>query len=318
MNELIINKKTIIKLSQPNNLIAAKHFLYRLIIELILLYFILYSIENRNYILYITIFWLTSIWHSFWGYAGLSHELFHNNVFSNKKINKLLLIFSTSLVWNNTLFFEKSHYHHHYKTFDKDDEEALGVQNWSFLSIISYIFIDFKMLFRKFKYLSFNLLGYIPNDKNHTKTSRKKISYNTARIFLLNLTYHMIIWHLFSNLLFNISFFLLPFTAQIFNRALAQSQHIGLKKHKDRGPLYHSRTIQLPSFFSFLYAGMNFHCEHHQFPSIPYYNLNKVHKILLNKGVTFNYVKTSFLFTNFWKLIKLQGNQNNKLSVKYK
>jgi fatty acid desaturase len=41
-----------------------------------------------------------------------------------------------------------------------------------------------------------------------------------------------------------------------------------------------TRSISLPRWLEFLYANMNYHIEHHLYPSVPYYNLSKVSAII--------------------------------------
>ena len=47
-------------------------------------------------------------------------------------------------------------------------------------------------------------------------------------------------------------------------------------------PLTETRTITSTRFFSFLNINLNYHLEHHLFPGVPWYNLPKVHRILLD------------------------------------
>ena len=61
------------------------------------------------------------------------------------------------------------------------------------------------------------------------------------------------------------------------------------------GALKFSRTLILPKFLSFLYANMNYHAEHHFAPSVPYYNLPELHRILSGKGI----VSSKFFFDFF-------------------
>ena len=40
---------------------------------------------------------------------------------------------------------------------------------------------------------------------------------------------------------------------------------------------YNSRTVYLNPFLRFLYSNMNYHVEHHIFPTVPYYALPALH-----------------------------------------
>jgi fatty acid desaturase len=47
-------------------------------------------------------------------------------------------------------------------------------------------------------------------------------------------------------------------------------------------PLTETRTVTSSRLFSFLHINLNYHLEHHLFPGVPWYNLPKVHRILLD------------------------------------
>ena len=56
-------------------------------------------------------------------------------------------------------------------------------------------------------------------------------------------------------------------------------QHAGLANNiKDHR--LSTRTVILNPIFSFLYWHMEYHMEHHMFPTVPSYNLPKLHKLI--------------------------------------
>ena len=57
------------------------------------------------------------------------------------------------------------------------------------------------------------------------------------------------------------------------------TQHTGLQEDiKDHR--YSTRTVYLNPIFSFLYWQMEYHIEHHMFPTVPSYNLPKLHELI--------------------------------------
>ena len=57
------------------------------------------------------------------------------------------------------------------------------------------------------------------------------------------------------------------------------TQHTGLQEDiKDHR--YSTRTVYLNPIFSFLYWQMEYHIEHHMFPTVPSYNLPKLHEMI--------------------------------------
>jgi len=78
---------------------------------------------------------------------------------------------------------------------------------------------------------------------------------------------------------------LAPFCLTFPNRTLAALQHFNLSADDIRGRYENStRTVVLDPVTAFFYADMNYHLEHHQFPSIPHYNLRAVHKAFKLQG----------------------------------
>jgi len=115
---------------------------------------------------------------------------------------------------------------------------------------------------------------------------------------------HFILWNFLLTWYANALWFLLPFTGQFFNRLLAQSQHVGLDHLKEEGALSHSRTLLLPRLIEFLYAGMNFHAEHHLIPAIPYYKLPKLNALLVERNLLICADAVSFFLDEIWDAIR--------------
>lgn len=63
------------------------------------------------------------------------------------------------------------------------------------------------------------------------------------------------------------------------NNILALTQHTGLavnvKDHR-----LNTRTIYMGPLMRFLYMNMNYHLEHHFYPTVPYYNLPLLHEAI--------------------------------------
>ncbi|NVK24681.1 MAG: fatty acid desaturase [Gammaproteobacteria bacterium] len=286
----ILDKKSYTQLKSTDNLIATLDLLIRVAINFILAYFVL-TISESNYLLLIFVWYLYSLQFQFWGYAGLGHEAFHNNVFSSKLINKYLFEFCSALTWNNSAMFAKTHWLHHKKTFSENDHEATSEQNWETRHIIAYALIDFRSMYRKLLYTLTNSLGYYPNltpiENRFRVAAFKNLSFN--------IILYLAIFVISNNPVGTMLLILAPFTASLLNKVLAKAQHHQLDVYRNEGALKFSRTIHLPRPISFLYANMNFHAEHHFAPSIPYYKLPKLHKILANKGLISSVSLTDFL-----------------------
>ncbi|MCA3325101.1 MAG: fatty acid desaturase [Roseomonas sp.] len=268
------------ELSRPNDLRAGIDLLVRLSLFVGLLAAIIASFPTHPF-LSIIVWYLFALQLSFWGYAGLGHEAFHKKVFSNKKLNAWLFVFCSAVTWSNGAFFERSHLYHHKNTFAQDDFEAHSEQSWSWINLVAYASIDFRLMKRRVLYAALNTVGYFPN---LTKIQDKSIVSSARSILLINALFLLSVYALSDSLLITTIVFLSPFSGTLLNKVLAKAQHHNLDAFKSDGPLAHSRTVILPKLIGFLYANMNYHAEHHLAPSIPYYNLPRLHKILHEGG----------------------------------
>lgn len=204
----------------------------------------------------------------------------HGRVFSDMRVNSALYYLSSGLVWSNPKFFKESHLHHHSRTFSEDDIEAKGVQKWGAVDVFFYAKVDIPFMARRLFYTLLNSFGlkYV-NGAFHNISKAHQIAALTT--LLLQIVFSILIYCLTKDVFIVLLWILLPFTGQLINKLLAQSQHMGLISLREFGPLSHSRSIKLPKLFTFLYAGMNYHAEHHLIPSIPYYHLEKASDFLV-------------------------------------
>lgn len=268
------------ELNRPNDLKASIDLLMRVFLSAGLLAALIFSFHAHP-VFSLFIAYLYAVQLSFWGYAGLGHEAFHKKVFSKKKPNTWLFVFCSAITWSTGAFFEKSHLHHHRNTFAQDDSEAHSEQSWSLMNLIAYASIDFRLMKRRIFYAVLNATGYLPNFK---KVQDKGIVSGARSILVINALLLLLIYALSGSVLIAVIVFVSPFSGTLLNKILAKSQHHNLAALKSDGPLAHSRTLILPKLLSFLYANMNYHAEHHLAPSIPYYNLPRLHGILNERG----------------------------------
>lgn len=302
----VIDKETLRRLSATDNRVAVVHFALRLVIELALIALLFYT-RHHPLLLVLNVLVLGMV-HSFWGYAGYAHELFHKRVFSSKAVNHTLFRMAAAITFNNRAFFEASHLRHHSKTFSEDDDEGHSFQHWSTGSVIRYALFDPGFMWRKVSYTVKNACGTVPSAFLALKPQIQRAA---LEILCINGALYLTLLLLSGSWLVVGAYFVAQFSCQLPNRMLAQAQHLGLEAHKEQGPLGHSRTIILPTWLAFLYANMNYHCEHHIMPTIPYYHLPEMNRRLKAADVAFEEVGSRYLFTTFWQEV---GRQQQKLA----
>lgn len=298
----ILKDEYIYSLLTPDDSIAVRDISIRVYFEVALFFVFYYSLEAGELFAAIFFYYLLAVWHSFWGYAGIGHELMHGRVFSSKYLNSFFYNFSSFLVWSNPAFFTKTHLHHHGHTFSPTDSESLGTTAWSKLDLVQYLLLDVPLMIRRVSYAILNSFGFkyglgriLPIEKNQAVSARW--------IILFNSSLQCFIFLLLGDLVYNMALFFLPFFGQLINRILAKTQHLGLGKYASDGALKNSRSIHLPRVMRFLYANMNYHAEHHLIPTMPYYNLPLLSDYLVK--VNGNHVCDfkSFLLEDFWALL---------------
>lgn len=298
----VIDKQALRELCRPRDAKAWFDLLLRIGGEALLFGLAVYFLD-RSLPVALVFFYLAAVWHGFWGYAGIGHELSHGRVFNSPTLNRVLYRAASYLTWNNPSFFAKAHGYHHRHTFADDDGEALSTQEWGPAALFGYITVDLPLLLRRLFYVLVNAAGFIPRDG---RWSALEWTYQRDAIAMLvfNLAIHAALALSLGDWRVNLLWFLLPFTGQVFNRLLAQSQHIGLAGFKAEGPLKHSRTIKLPWLFEFLYAGMNFHVEHHLVPAVPYYRLTELNALLVQRGLLAEVQAQPYFLREIWVSIR--------------
>lgn len=274
---------------------ASGHLLTRFFLNIFLIYLMLVLSATGFQIGLIIIWFIYATQFHFWGYAGIGHEFLHRRVFSSKLMNDVFYQVCSSLTWNNAAMFRGTHMLHHNQTFSEQDVEAHSVKNWSIFNVFEYSFIDIRTFVRRIFYVTINALGFYPNFRplsvNYVRSARVTFGFNIilyASLYFISL-----------DLLFTFLMAVAPFSCSLLNKILAKAQHHDLICFKDAGSLRYSRTLVLPQFLSFLYANMNYHAEHHFAPSVPYYNLPKMHKLLETKGLISSQSFCSFFNEEF-------------------
>lgn len=303
----VLSKEELISLNKSEYLTPFSHIIFRIILHAALISCALLAFQGDHFLIFFVLFLLHSACLQFLGYAGLSHELFHGKVFPQKRLNRTLYLISSYVLWNNPAFFEISHKVHHINTFSEKDMEATIQQSFRPLDIFFYCLIDIRMMARRSVYLVLNSAGrtisFNPIQIEHIPDQNASVTMHARRIAILQ-TGILIALILSGGLMAGIIFWCAPFTATFPNRLLAAAQHTGLADHKENGPLLFSRTLILPRWLSILYAGMNYHGEHHLFPSIPYYRLSELHQKLQDKGHLQNTDSLEFFRRRFWRIVK--------------
>lgn len=226
---------------------------------------------------------------SFLGWAGIGHELFHRSVFSARWLNVALFRLFSILTWSNFGYFEVTHPLHHRSTLGADDLEADPQARLSPLGTLALLTVDLGAFWRRLRILALNAIGIVPPGRMSAVfppggPERARLR-DGARAVLLGQALLVGTCLSFGSPFLALALSLAPFCVTFPNRTLAALQHFNLSAG-DPPNAYEvsSRTLVVDPVTEFFYAGMNFHVEHHYFPSIPYYSLRQVYDAVGRSG----------------------------------
>jgi fatty acid desaturase len=187
--------------------------------------------------------------------------------------------------------WRQTHFVHHGNTmstdnpFDHEIEYGNNLKETPKRLIINIIpFLD--LLFFK-RHISFEIIQHTIRIK--TKVMLDSIPENARANSVFNSRAIVAFWIsiVFCSILtfswLPVLYFLLPqFYGKTLHKLVAFTQHVGLARNiKDHR--FTTREMYLNPILSFLYWKMEYHLTHHMFPSVPSYNLDKLHNHIKNQ-----------------------------------
>ncbi len=277
-----IDRKLLIKLLERSNYEGWRH---------IIIYFV--TLIFLGYFCYV--FWLTwvflpiyLIYCTWWGGAdAIWHECGHRTAFKSRKLNDFFYHIGSFMNSFEAVRFKWSHSIHHNYTgsIDPHDFEVDGSIFWKPKKLLNFfiIFIPGIGLLNLNKSIQKEILQHALGIKTKVMKEcipdhKKQSCIFISRIYVL-LWISIIIFSMIINSVLPIFLFLIPKFFATLNIIWGLTQHIGLQdKVKDHR--LSTRSIRLNPILSFIYWNMEYHIEHHMFPSVPSYNLPKLHEAI--------------------------------------
>jgi len=215
----------------------------------------------------------------------LWHETGHKTAFKSKFLNEFFYYISSFMSNFEPIRWRYTHFVHHGNTystenpFDHEIEYGNDLKETPKKLIINIIpFLD--LVFIK-KHISFEIFQHAFGIK--TKVMEECIPENAQAKAILSSRIYVVVWSLIAlwSILASswmpILYFLLPhFYGKTLHKLVAFTQHAGLARNiKDHR--FSTREMHLNPILSFLYWKMEYHLTHHMFPTVPSYNLDKLH-----------------------------------------
>ncbi|MFT6631162.1 MAG: fatty acid desaturase [Bacteriovoracaceae bacterium] len=217
----------------------------------------------------------------------LSHDMAHYRFYKNHNLTNVVGNFF--VCW--PLFFTLEGYrfqhlkHHKFLNTDKDPDfiRRKKLSDWNFPMNPSRMYL---MLLRDL--VGLNVFQYIFKVKMEKEVDDFKLqisSFSTFYILTRVIYYVGILMFLFKfNLLSNfVLYWLVPVATslKLIKRLRAVAEHFAIPEH---GQSEKTRTVYVGYLEGFLVApkNINYHLEHHQYPSVPFYNVKKLHDYLVS------------------------------------
>jgi fatty acid desaturase len=246
------------------------------------------------------------------------HESAHANLFTNRKLNDVVGNVFSYLFGMSISSYRNFHFEHHNKTNTYEDpqfQDSLGDKNKNLSKKNYFLFIVAPLYFEKFlnfiKREIFLSLKYIFDKKvthnNEKDNFKKKIDfYSIIFSLIINLSIPLYFFlktqSYFAAICYHLSLFTFTlFLARI--RTLAEHQH----SENSETPYEFTRSHQKNFIDSFFFSDLNFcyHLEHHIYPRMPFYNLEKFnkkyYKIIHGQNNTFGRSMLSTIYNRFKK-----------------
>jgi len=232
-----------------------------------------------------SVFWFLIYGNIYCFSNALWHETGHKTAFKSKFLNEFFYYISSFMSNFESTRWRYTHFVHHGNTlstedpFDHEIEYGNNLKETPKRLIINIIpFLD--LLFFK-KHISFEIIQHAIGVKTRVmldsipKNARAKSIFNSRVIVTVWIS--IILWSLLILSWLPMLYFLLPqFYGKTLHKLVAFTQHAGLARNLKDHRLT-SREMHLNPILSFLYWKMEYHLTHHMFPTVPSYNLDKLH-----------------------------------------
>ena len=221
-----------------------------------------------------------------WGGAdAIWHECGHRTAFKSIKLNNIFYYIGGFMNGFEPVRFRCSHALHHNFTasVDPHDFEVDGSIFWSPKNLLNFliIFVPGMGLLNLHKSIQREIIEHAFGVntrvmKECIPDNKREQCIKVSRIFV-SIWVSIILVSIFLGSFLPIFLLLIPKFFATLNIIWGITQHMGLREDvKDHR--HSTRSIRLNPILSFIYWNMEYHIEHHLFPSVPSYNLPKLHK----------------------------------------
>ncbi|MEM6343637.1 MAG: fatty acid desaturase family protein [Bacteroidota bacterium] len=217
--------------------------------------------------------------------AILMHDATHFRFLKNKKWNDLITNFTCMYpIFTSIEAYRTNHLKHHQNLNTEDDPDwfaKLGRKDFTFPKTKKEFFLTLFSYFFLIKGLSDALWIFGRISKQHKPKNKSLMSKLPVIVFYVLLITTLILtggWYYY------LLFWIIPYfsTFFMFQYIRSVAEHFGELSYDHL--LTSTRTIKAHFVERFFFAPhqVSYHLEHHLYPGVPYYNLPKLHNLLMS------------------------------------
>ncbi len=205
------------------------------------------------------------------------HECGHRTAFKTTWMNDVIYYLASFMVLREAVSWRWSHTRHHTDTIIVGRDPEIAVPRPPDTAGILLNFFSLKSAPRELKKIFWNCLGRLTGEERDylpASEGRKAIWVARAYVSILAI---FVGWSVAIKSLLPLMYVGLPtFYGAWLMVVFGLTQHAGLAEDVLDHRL-NSRTVFMNPLFRFLYWNMNYHVEHHIFPTVPYHALPALH-----------------------------------------
>jgi fatty acid desaturase len=237
-------------------------------------------------------YWAFRAWGSWWAlpaffvygtlYGSASdsrwHEMGHGTAFRTQWLNSIVYRMASFMDLREAESWRWSHARHHSDTLIVGSDPEIAVPRPTSLFSMFLELFAIRSVWAEGKKLAANLAGRVtPEQADYIPESARRKAIWGGRVYVLILT-GVVAWCIVIGSIEPALFIGLP---SMYGRWLlvvyGYTQHTGLAEDVLDHRL-NCRTVRMNPINRFLYSNMNFHIEHHMFPTVPYHALPALHE----------------------------------------
>jgi fatty acid desaturase len=205
------------------------------------------------------------------------HECAHGTPFRTRWLNETFYLLSSVMNMKEGTYMRWSHTRHHTETIMVGLDPEIQVMRPADLRRVVLDFFWIPDAVQMFKAMISHALGRPTKEaRDFVPQSEWGKMFFWSR-FYLALYALMIVWAIAIRSWLPFLFFpLARFYGGWLHQIFSLTQHAGLAENV-RDHRLNTRTVQMNPVFRFLYFNMNYHIEHHMFPTVPFHALPDLH-----------------------------------------